>query len=69
MITVNINENTAGGQKILKQLANNPEIGNYKNPNIPRDEKGNIIGHSFDVFKEKMKSKFKEHYGVEYDSL
>ncbi len=50
MITVQINPQTQAGKRILKEIAANPKIGSIKNPLVPRDENGNVIGCSVDYY-------------------
>lgn len=69
MVTIQIDETTVAGRRILQEVAEHPEIGSFQNPNLPRDEHGNLKGHSLEFFKSHVKSKFKDFYGVDYDAV
>lgn len=62
MITVQIDETQREGQKILKQISENPEIGSIKIPGIERDENGRPLGISVDEYCDKLKAAVIKHY-------
>lgn len=69
MILVAIDETKPIGKKIIKQIAENPKIGTVKNPNISRDEQGNIIGISLEEMKDQINDWFKGAYKVNYNAV
>ena len=64
-VTVKINSNTVAGKRILKEVAANPKIGSIRNPLVPRDENGNVIGISVEEFGNALMSRLRELYGVD----
>ena len=64
-VTVKINSDTAAGRKILREIAANPKIGNIRNPLVPRDENGNVIGISVEEYGNALMSKLREMYGID----
>jgi len=55
-------------------LDENPRVLSYvgdkdKLCKIPRDEKGNVIGTSWEVIRERMYNNLSKHYGVDLKAL
>jgi hypothetical protein len=82
MVTAYVDETTKMGQRVLRNLRENPNAGavyellhNEPKPcdagqpkivRAPRDANGNIIGHTLDEVFAKVDHKLSEHYGVDF---
>jgi hypothetical protein len=69
MITVDIDETTALGHRILHELYQNPGIGQVKDFEIPLDENGVPIGTPWEEVLEEMYDDLSKHYGVDLRTL
>jgi hypothetical protein len=69
MTTVDIDETTALGQRIFRELHQNPGIGQMKYAKIPRDENGKPIGTPWEEVLEDMYDDLSKHYGVDLRTL
>jgi hypothetical protein len=68
MITVEIDETTRGGKRIIKTIQENQNCVNIKDNSvfvIPRDENGNIIGRTLKEFEEVFCQKLSERTGYD----
>jgi len=61
-VTAEINTTRPAGRRILREISDNPTIGKFEIPNIPRDETGKPIGISVDEYCDKLLAKIREHY-------
>lgn len=64
-VTVKINSNTVAGRRILKEVATNPKIGSIRNPLVPRDENGNVIGISVEEYGKALMREVMKKFGVD----
>jgi hypothetical protein len=54
MITVEIDETTRGGKRIIKTIQENQNCVKVKHPNIKRDENGRPIGRTLKEYEEAL---------------
>jgi hypothetical protein len=69
MVTVNIDETTEVGKRILRELSENPDTAQVKIAKSPRDENGNPIGKPWEEVLEDLYNDLSEHYGVDLRTL
>ncbi|MDR3194265.1 MAG: hypothetical protein LBT76_03100 [Tannerella sp.] len=66
MVTVDIDETTTVGQRILRELSENPTAEQVKDFEIPLDENGVPIGYTVDEVFAEIDHNLSEHYGVDF---
>jgi ABC-type nitrate/sulfonate/bicarbonate transport system ATPase subunit len=69
MVTIDIDETTVLGKRILLEIAENHQIGQVKDFEIPLDKNGVPIGTPWEEVLEEMYNELSEHYGVDLRTL
>jgi len=69
MVTVEIDETTVWGERVLREIAENPDMGKVRHPKIRYDEHGVPQGISVQEFSDRLLDKLSEAYGTDLRKL